>query len=93
MVDLMTRSLGLSGRERVVDAYCGVGTFTVLLAPFVGHVTGIEESASAVADARINAAGLDNVEFVEARTEDALRRSRWAGGRPGVGPAAPWVRA
>ena len=74
MVGLMTRSLGLSGKERVVDAYCGVGTFTVLLAPFSGHVTGIEESASAVADARINAAGRDNVEFVEARTEDALRK-------------------
>ena len=74
MVDLMARSLGLTGNEWVVDAYCGVGTFTVLLAPFAGHVTGIEESASAVADARFNAAGLDNVEFVEARTEDALRR-------------------
>ncbi len=74
MVDLMTRSLGLSGKEHAVDAYCGVGTFTVLLAPFSGHVTGIEESASAVADARINAAGLDNVNFIEARTEDALRR-------------------
>ena len=35
-VDLMTRSLGLSGKEMVVDAYCGVGTFTVLLAPVSG---------------------------------------------------------
>ena len=73
MVDLMTRSLGLSGNETVVDAYCGVGTFTVLLAPYSGRVLGIEESASAVADARLNAAGLDNVEFIEARTENALR--------------------
>ena len=73
-VDLMTRSLGLSGRELVVDAYCGVGTFTVLLAPVSGRVTGIEESASAVADARLNAAGLDNVEFIEDRTENALRK-------------------
>ena len=72
-VDLMTRSLGLSGNETVVDAYCGVGTFTVLLAPVSGMVTGIEESASAVADARINAAGLDNVEFIEEKTENALR--------------------
>ena len=73
-VDLMTRSLGLSGKELVVDAYCGVGTFTVLLAPVSGRVTGIEESASAVADARLNAAGLDNVEFIEDRTENALRK-------------------
>ncbi len=74
VVDLMVRSLGLSGNERVVDAYCGVGTFTVLLAPDAGHVTGIEESASAVADARLNAAGLDNVAFIEDRTENALRK-------------------
>ena len=74
MVDVMARSLGLSGNERVVDAYCGVGTFTVLLSPFAGHVTGIEESASAVADARINATGQDNVEFVKGRTEVALRQ-------------------
>ena len=73
-VGLMTRSLGLSGKELVVDAYCGVGTFTVLLAPVSGRVTGIEESASAVADARLNAAGLDNVEFIEDRTENALRK-------------------
>ena len=73
-VDLMTRSLGLSGKELVVDAYCGVGTFTVLLAPVSGRVTGIEESASAVADARLNAASLDNVEFIEDRTENALRK-------------------
>ncbi len=73
LVDLMVRSLGLSGQEHVVDAYCGVGTFTVLLAPDSGHVTGIEESASAVADACLNAAGLDNVGFIEDRTENALR--------------------
>ena len=73
LVDLMVRSLGLTGIETVVDAYCGVGTFTVLLAPYSGRVLGIEESASAVADARLNAADLDNVEFIEARTENALR--------------------
>ncbi len=73
-VDLMARSLGLSGKELVVDAYCGVGTFAVLLAPFSRLVIGIEESASAVADARVNAAGLGNVEFIEDRTEYALRK-------------------
>ena len=64
--------LGLTGRETVVDAYSGVGTFAVLLAPHAGRVIAIEESASAVTDARLNAAGLDNVEFMEARTEEGL---------------------
>jgi len=70
---ILQRGLGLDGGGVVVDAYCGVGTFAVLLAPHAGRVIGIELSASAIEDARANAGGLDNVSFVEARTEEALR--------------------
>ena len=56
----------------MVDAYCGVGTFSVLLAPHAGRVIGIELSASAIDDAQDNARGLDNVTFIEAPTEQAL---------------------
>ncbi|MDA1189252.1 MAG: class I SAM-dependent RNA methyltransferase [Chloroflexi bacterium] len=56
----------------VVDAYAGVGTFAVLLAPHVKRVILIEESPAAVKDAAINAIGLDNVGFMEGRTEDVL---------------------
>lgn len=64
--------LGLRGDELLVDAYCGVGTFSVLLAAGARQVIGLEESAAAVRDARLNAAGLENVEFREGKTEHLL---------------------
>ena len=56
----------------VIDAYGGVGTFAVLLAPHVGSVISIEESGPAVADARVNTQGLTNVELRLGKTEDVL---------------------
>lgn len=60
------------GDELVVDAYSGVGTFALLMAPLVGEVIGIEESQTAIADARHNARGVPNVQFVPGKTEDSL---------------------
>ena len=61
-----------TGAGVLVDAYSGVGTFAILLAADARRVIGIEESSAAVKDARHNAAGLENVEFIEGRTEDVL---------------------
>lgn len=69
---LVLDRLDLSGREFVVDAYCGVGTFALLAAERARRVLGIEEARCAVLDAEHNAAGLDNVEFLVGRTEDLL---------------------
>lgn len=69
---LVIERLALTGSETVVDAYCGVGTFGILLAGTAGRVIGIEESPSALKDAQHNASGLDNITFVQAKTEDAL---------------------
>jgi 23S rRNA (uracil1939-C5)-methyltransferase len=58
--------------DQVVDAYSGVGTFALLMAPLVKEVVAIEEARSANQDAMHNAAEVPNVRFLEAKTELAL---------------------
>ncbi|HEU0021696.1 MAG TPA: 23S rRNA (uracil(1939)-C(5))-methyltransferase RlmD [Dehalococcoidia bacterium] len=72
LIDVVRHALDLSGTEVLLDAYTGVGTFAILLAPYVRRVIAVEESSAAVADARENAAGLDNVEFLLGKTEHVL---------------------
>ena len=72
MAELVRQELQLTGRELLVDAYAGVGTFAVLLAPYARKVVAVEESLSAVKDARANTDGLENVQLLEGKTEDML---------------------
>jgi 23S rRNA (uracil1939-C5)-methyltransferase len=72
MVELARSYLGLSGEELLVDAYAGVGTFAVLLSPYVRHVIAIEESSSAVRDAEINSQHIPNVTIRQGRLEDVF---------------------
>ena len=70
--EIVREGLSLGPGDVLLDAYTGVGTFAVLLAPYVGKVIAVEESSAAVADAKENAAGLPGVEFVLGRTENVL---------------------
>ncbi len=72
LVELVRQQLEPGQNRVVVDAYAGVGTFAVLLAPHVGKVIAIEESGPAVEDARHNAADLPNVRFELGKTEQIL---------------------
>ena len=58
---------GLTGRERVVDTYCGIGTIALSAADRAAEVTGVELNAQAVRDAKWNAKrnGADNVQFLQ----------------------------
>ena len=69
--------LGIAGLDPrpddvIVDAYCGVGTFSAVMAPFVHEVVGIEESPAAVKDAGENCRDLPNVRFLAGKVEDVL---------------------
>ncbi len=71
VVDEIVSILGLEGNDTLVDLYCGVGSFARLLSPYVKSVIGIEESASAIKDAKANCVDVDNVTFIKAKAEIA----------------------
>jgi 23S rRNA (uracil1939-C5)-methyltransferase len=56
---------GLTGRETLLDAYCGVGTIGLIASKNAGEVIGVELNADAVKDAKINAKlnGIGNIGF------------------------------
>lgn len=56
----------LTGTERVIDAYCGIGTIGMAAAKQAGEVIGVELNKAAVEDARVNAKlnGIKNIRFV-----------------------------
>ena len=72
MAELAMDQLGLDGSQTVVDAYAGVAVFAALMAGRAKRVIAVEESAAALADARVNVDGVPNVELLQARTEDSL---------------------
>ena len=46
---------GLTGREKVIDAYCGIGTISLIASEHAKEVIGVELNKDAIRDARINA--------------------------------------
>ena len=77
---------GLTGSETVVDAYCGAGTISLLLAQKAKKVIGIEIVPEAIQNANENAVRnhIENAEFHVGATEDLLPRLIADGLRPDV---------
>ncbi|GGE35502.1 23S rRNA (uracil-5-)-methyltransferase RumA [Pullulanibacillus camelliae] len=75
---------GLTGKETVIDAYCGIGTISLFLAQKAGHVYGVEIVPEAIEDAKANAAlnKLSNVTFEVGKSEDVI--PAWA--KKGIKP-------
>ncbi len=59
---------GLTGKERVADAYCGVGTIGLIASKNAKQVWGVESNRDAIRDAISNSKGnnIKNVRFVTA---------------------------
>lgn len=64
------------GPLRIVDLYCGAGTFSMFFAKGGAQVVGVEENPNAIREARANAAlnGVaEQTRFVAGRVEEILR--------------------
>ena len=83
LTSLVMVGAALRGRERVLELYSGVGTFTVPLARRAREVVGIESHAAAAADGEANLRenGCSTGRIVQAQVEQALPavagKGRW----------------
>jgi 23S rRNA (uracil-5-)-methyltransferase RumA len=76
----------LTGQERVVDAYCGVGTIGLWLAKAAKEVRGMDTIPEAIKDAQANAQknGITNAHFEVGEAEAVLPKWLKEGFRPDV---------
>lgn len=75
LVEILLDTLQLQGTEIIVDAYCGIGTFTLPLAQYAHQCYGIEMQPQAVQQAKRNAVVnnlSDRVQFFTGKVETLL---------------------
>jgi 23S rRNA (uracil1939-C5)-methyltransferase len=77
---------GLSGREKILDLFCGIGTIALVLALDAGEVWGVELVEEAVRDAIENATlnGIDNTRFFAGDVRLVMRELLEQSGSPDV---------
>ncbi len=66
--------VNLKDDDMVIDAYCGIGTISLLMAKKAKKVYGIEIVEEAIRDAKENAKinGIENTEFLLGKSEDVI---------------------
>jgi 23S rRNA (uracil1939-C5)-methyltransferase len=74
VLDRIIDRVQLTGNEIAIDAYCGIGTFTLPLARRVKQAIGIEVYAASVEQAETNARinAIENVSFQVGKVEELL---------------------
>ena len=66
------QGLNLTGRERVLDLYAGVGIFSAFIASRAALVTLVESYPPAVSDADVNLMAHDSIDIIEGQVEEVL---------------------
>lgn len=86
LYDQVRKYAQLTGKETVVDAYCGIGTIALYLAQDAKKVYGVEIVPEAIEDARHNAKlnGFDHVRFEVGAAEEVMPRWLKEGVKPDV---------
>ena len=76
LVEQVLKLADLTGRETVLDAYCGVGLFSLFLAPSAKNITGIEIVGPAIQCARENLqeAGCGNALFLRGDVGEVMKQ-------------------
>jgi 23S rRNA (uracil1939-C5)-methyltransferase len=74
LLNVIVEKLNLQGNEILVDAYCGIGTFTLPLAQQVKEAIGIEVQPASIEQAQHNARlnQIANVNFMAGKVETIL---------------------
>jgi 23S rRNA (uracil1939-C5)-methyltransferase len=77
---------GLSGKERVFDLYCGIGTIGLTMAAKAGEVWGVEIVPEAITDAERNAEQnkIENAHFFAGSARTSVRPLIEQAGKPDV---------
>ncbi|OCA82599.1 23S rRNA (uracil(1939)-C(5))-methyltransferase RlmD [Bacillus sp. FJAT-27986] len=86
LYDEVKKAARLHGHERVVDAYCGVGTIGLWLADFCKEVRGMDVIPESIEDAIQNAKKhhMDNVSFEVGKAEVLMPKWLREGWKPDV---------
>jgi 23S rRNA (uracil1939-C5)-methyltransferase len=77
---------GLSGKEKVFDLFCGIGTIGLTMAAQAGEVWGLEIVPEAIEDAERNAKRneIGNIHFLAANARTGVRPLTVQAGKPDV---------
>lgn len=86
LYDEIKKAAALTGKEKIVDAYCGVGTIGLWLAKDAKEVRGMDIIVDSINDARENAKkqGFKHVKYATGTAEDLLIKWRNEGFTPDV---------
>jgi len=74
MYDVISSIISSLNIKQAIDAYCGIGTFSLFLSKYAGYVSGIEENTEAVSMAKENMKlnNMNNIDFIAGHVEDLL---------------------